>query len=83
MLERVIVWMIENIIAVVLCGVLIVSTFCNTMMLVAFIIGMTVFYITGTMLLKKKGYVFGSEDEEAQSSSLFMTETLIEAIREI
>ena len=65
MLERVIVWMIENIIAVVLCGISVISTFCNTTMLAAFIIGMTVFYITGTMLLKKKGYVFGSEDEGA------------------
>ena len=65
MLERVIVWMIENIIAVVLCGILVVSTFCNTAMLATFIIGMTVFYITGTMLLKKKGHVFSSEDEEA------------------
>lgn len=64
-IEKVVVWMMNNIIGLVIFGSLATFIFANEICLIVYLAMMATFVITGKLFLEKKGYEFETEETEA------------------
>lgn len=64
-IEKIVAWMITNIISLVIYGGLATFIFCNGICFIAYLTMMATLLITGTLFLEKKGYEFETEETEA------------------
>ena len=64
-MENIIVWVMKNIVTLLIGGALVVFAFSNEVCLFVYFAMMITLILTGNVYLKKKGYVFVAEDEEA------------------
>lgn len=64
-MENIIVWVMKNIVTLLIGGAAVVFTFSNEVCLFVYFAMMITLILTGNVYLKKKGYVFVTEDEEA------------------
>lgn len=64
-MENIIVWVMKNIVTLLIGGAAVVFTFNNEVCLFVYFAMMITLILTGNVYLKKKSYVFVTEDEEA------------------